>query len=172
VHAYDSLATLNGQGTIGLELQQQAPDLDTVLVAVGGGGLIGGIAAWYHGGPKVVGVESQACNTLHAALAAGRPVDVKPSGYAVDSLGAARIGSLAFAIARQAVDRVVLVSDADIAEAQAWLWDTVRLLTEPGGATAFAALLSGAYAPEPGERVGIIVCGANTDPAQLAKESP
>jgi threonine dehydratase len=172
VHAYDSLATLNGQGTIGLELQQQASDLDTVLVAVGGGGLIGGIAAWYHGGPKVVGVESQACNTLHAAMAAGRPVDIKPSGYAVDSLGAARIGSLAFAIARQAVDRVVLVSDADIAEAQAWLWDTVRLLTEPGGATAFAALLSGAYAPEPGERVGIIVCGANTDPAQLAKESP
>jgi threonine dehydratase len=175
VHAYDSLATLNGQGTIGLELQDQAPDLDTVLVAVGGGGLIGGIAAWYHGnggagGIKVVGVEPEACNALHAALAAGRPVDVKPSGYAVDSLGASRIGALVFPIARQAVEQVVLVRDADIARAQSWLWRELRLVTEPGGATALAALLSGAYVPGPGERVGLIVCGANTDPAAFAKE--
>src|SRR5690606_21234733 len=96
VHAYDSPTTLDGQGTIGLELEGQAPDLDTLLVAVGGGGLIGGIAAWCHGGPKVVGVEPTACNALHAALAAGRPADVTPSGYAVDSLGASRVGALVF----------------------------------------------------------------------------
>jgi threonine dehydratase len=172
VHAYDSLATLNGQGTIGRELEDQAPDLETVLVAVGGGGLIGGIAAWCGGGRKVVGVEPETCNALHAALAAGRPVDVSPSGYAVDSLGATRVGSLVFPIAQRAVDRVALVPDSAIADAQRWLWNELRLITEPGGATAFAALLCGAYAPQPGERVGIIVCGANTDPAGFAKESP
>jgi threonine dehydratase len=170
VHAYDSLATLNGQGTIGRELEEQAPDLDTVLVAVGGGGLIGGIAAWCRGGPKVVGVEPRSCNALYAALEAGRPVDISPSGYAVDSLGASRVGSLVFPIAQQAVERVVLVNDSDIARAQGWLWNELRLITEPGGATAFAALLSGAYVPEPGERVGAIVCGANTDPVAFAKE--
>lgn len=172
VHAYDSPATLNGQGTIGRELEEQAPDLDTVLVAVGGGGLIGGIAAWCHGGPKVVGVEPEGCNTLHAALAAGRPVDVRPSGVAVDSLGASRVGSLVFPIARRAVDRVVLVGDHEIARAQTWLWSELRLLTEPGGATALAAFLSGAYEAAPGERVGIIICGANTDPAAFARERP
>ena len=172
VQAYDSLATLNGQGTIGRELEEQAPDLDTVLVAVGGGGLIGGIAAWFHGGLKVVGVEPEGCNALHAALAAGRPVDVEPSGYAVDSLGASRVGSLVFPIARRAVERVVLVNDRDIARARSWLWNELRLLTEPGGATAFAALLSGAYVAAPGERVGIIICGANTDPAAFSRESP
>jgi threonine dehydratase len=172
VHAYDSLATLNGQGTIGRELEEQAPDLDTVLVAVGGGGLIGGIAAWCRGGPKVVGVEPETCGTLNAALAAGRPVDISPSGYAVDSLGASRVGSLVFPIARQAVERVVLISDSDIARAQSWLWSELRLIAEPGGATAFAALLCGAYAPAPGERVGIIVCGANTDFATFPKETP
>lgn len=177
VHAYDSPATLDGQGTVGLELEEQAPDLDTFLVAVGGGGLIGGIAAWCHvgseeGGPKVVGVEPQACNALHAALAAGRPADVTPSGYAVDSLGASRVGALVFPIAQVSVDRVALVEDADIARAQTWLWNELRLIAEPGGATALAALLSGAYKPAPSERVGIIVCGANTDPAAFAKESP
>jgi threonine dehydratase len=172
VHAYDSPATLNGQGTVGRELEEQAPDLDTVLVAVGGGGLIGGIAAWYGGDRKVVGGEPESCNALHAALAAGRPVDVSPSGYAVDSLGASRVGSLVFPIARQAVDSVVLVRDDDIALAQKWLWSELRVITEPGGATALAALLSGAYEPAPGERVGIIVCGANTDFAAFASESP
>jgi threonine dehydratase len=183
VHAYDSPATLDGQGTIGLELEDQAPDLDTLLVAVGGGGLIGGIAAWCPlgakvGGPKDVGVEPTACNALHAALAAGRPADVTPSGYAVDSLGASRVGALVFPIAQAAVDHVALVEDADIARAQGWLWNELRLITEPGGATALAALLSGAYVPAPAERVGIIVCGANTDPAAPAfsidqpKESP
>jgi threonine dehydratase len=172
VHAYDSPATLNGQGTIGLELEEQAPDLDTLLVAVGGGGLIGGIAAWCHGGPKVVGVEPKGCNALHAALAAGRPADVTPSGYAVDSLGASRVGALVFPIAQRAVDHVALVEDADIARAQTWLWNELRLITEPGGATALAALLSGAYVPATAERVGIIVCGANTDPAAFSKENP
>jgi threonine dehydratase len=175
VHAYDSPATLDGQGTVALELEEQAPDLDTLLVAVGGGGLIGGIAAWCQmgskgAGPKVVGVEPAACNALHAALAAGRPTDVTPSGYAVDSLGASRIGALVFPIAQACVDHVSLVADADIARAQGWLWNELRLITEPGGATALAALLSGAYVPAPGERVGIIVCGANTDPAAFAKE--
>jgi threonine dehydratase len=172
VHAYDSPATLNGQGTVALELEQQAPDLDTVLVAVGGGGLIGGIAAWCRGARKVVGVEPEHCNALHAALEAGRPVDIAPSGQAIDSLGASRVGALMFPIAREAVDRVVLVDDADIARAQDWLWRELRVVTEPGGATTFAALLCGAYLPQPGERVGIIVCGANTDPAAFAKESP
>jgi threonine dehydratase len=172
VHAYDSPATLNGQGTVGRELEEQAPDLDSVLVAVGGGGLIGGIAAWYGGDRKVVGVEPESCNALHAALAAGRPVDVSPSGYAVDSLGASSVGSLMFPIARRAVDSVVLVRDDDIALAQKWLWSELRVITEPGGATAVAALLSGVYELAPGERVGIIVCGANSDFAAFARESP
>jgi len=171
VHAYDSLPTLNGQGTIGRELEEQASDLDTVLVAVGGGGLIGGIAAWCRGGPKVVGVEPEGCNALHAALEAGAPIDIQPSGLAVDSLGASRVGSLVFSIARGAVDRVVLVRDGDIALAQSWLWRELRLITEPGGAATLAALLGGAYVPAPGERVGLIVCGANTDPSAFAKES-
>jgi threonine dehydratase len=170
VHAYDSPATLNGQGTVGRELEEQAPDLDTVLVAVGGGGLIGGIAAWYGGERKVVGVEPESCNALHAALAAGRPVDVSPSGYAVDSLGASSVGALMFPVARQAVESVVLVRDDDIARAQKWLWSELRVISEPGGATAFAALLSGAYTPSPGERLGIVVCGANTDFAAFARE--
>lgn len=169
VHAYDSHATLNGQGTIGLELENQAPGLDTVLVAIGGGGLIGGIAAWCHGGPKVIGIEPETCATLHAALAAGHPVDILPSGLAVDSLGASRAGALMFPIARQAIASVALVGDRDIAAAQAWLWNDLRLVTEPGGAAAFAALLCGAYRAEPDERVGVIMCGANTDLEAFAR---
>ena len=172
VHAYDSLPTLNGQGTVGREFEEQAPDLDTILVAVGGGGLIGGIAAWYRDGAKVVGVEPAGCNALQAALEAGRPIDIQPSGLAVDSLGATRTGSLVFPIAQAAVERVVLVQDHDIAFTQSWLWRELRLVTEPGGATALAALIRGAYVPAPGERVGVVVCGANTDPSAFAKESP
>lgn len=162
VHAYDSAATLAGQGTLGRELQAQAPDLDTLLVAVGGGGLIGGIAAWYRGAVKIVGVEPQTSACLHAALAAGHPVDVVPSGIAADSLGARAAGSLMFPLARQFVDHVALVSDDDIRAAQRWLWRNTQLVTEPGGATAFAALLSGAYKPADRERVGVVICGANT----------
>jgi len=162
VHAYDAEATLEGQGTLGRELEAQAPGLDTLLVAVGGGGLIGGIAAWYQSGVKIVGVEPFTCNTLHATLAAGERVPVKTSGLAADSLGATTVGGLMFDIAKQHIAGVALVSDDDIRHAQRYLWRGMQLVTEPGGAAAFAALLSGAYKPEKDERVGVVVCGANT----------
>jgi threonine dehydratase len=163
VHAYDQIETLLGQATVGLEFEQQAPDLDTVLVAIGGGGLIGGIAAWYAGRVKVIGVEPASAPTLERALHAGRPVDVNVGGVAADSLGARRVGDLMFPIAQAYVNRVVLVSDAAIVESQARLWDVVRLRAEPGGATAFAALLSGAYQPARDERIGVVVCGGNAE---------
>jgi threonine dehydratase len=161
VHAYDQVETLLGQGTVGLELEQQAPDLDTVLVAIGGGGLIGGIAAWFAGRVKVIGVEPASAPTLERALHAGHPVDVNVGGVAADSLGARRVGDLMFPIAQAYVNRVVLVSDEAIVDAQRRLWDVVRLRAEPGGATASAALLSGAYQPTRDERVGVVVCGGN-----------
>ena len=163
VHAYDRAETLLGQGTVGLELEADAPDVDTVLVAVGGGGLIGGIAAWYAGRMGVVAVESDGAPTLHAALAAGRPVDAPAGGIAADSLAPRRVGELMFPIARAHVaPGVVLVSDEDIRRAQAALWSGLRVVAEPGGAAAFAALLSGRYRPDPGERVAVLVCGGNT----------
>ena len=162
VHAYDAPLTLLGQGTVGLELENQAPDTDTLLVAVGGGGLIGGIAAWYQGRVKVVGVEPEAAPTLHAALAAGSPVDVPVSGLAADSLGASRIGGIAFGIAQQHVAQSVLVPDEAIRKAQSVLWDRLKIAAEPGGAAALAALLTGVYTPARGERVGVLVCGGNT----------
>jgi threonine dehydratase len=167
VHAYDQAAVIAGQGTLGRELQSQA-DLDTVLVAVGGGGLIGGIAAWFGGRVKVVAVEPERCPTLFSAVQAGQPVDIEVGGLAADALGARRIGRLAFDIAQQHVDSVVLVSDEEIRSSQRALWDSVRLLAEPGGATALAGLRSGKYQPAAGERVGVIVCGGNTDPAKFA----
>ncbi|MFT3988483.1 threonine/serine dehydratase [Aestuariivirga sp.] len=162
IHAYDAPATLEGQGTLARELEDQSPDLDTVLVAVGGGGLIGGIAAWYQGRVKVVGVEPESCNTLHAALSAGDRVTIAPSGLAVDSLGASRVGELMFPIARAHIDQVVLVGDDDIRRSQRHIWQVLQLISEPGGATALAALLTGAYRPEKDERVCVILCGANT----------
>lgn len=162
VHAYDAEPTLEGQGTLGRELEDQAPGLDTLLVAVGGGGLIGGIAAWYQSNIRIIGVEPISCNTLHASMAAGDRVPVKTSGLAADSLGATTVGRLMFDIARQHVASVALVSDDDIRAAQRLLWRDMQLVTEPGGAAAFAALLSGAYRPERDERVGVVVCGANT----------
>jgi threonine dehydratase len=162
VHAYDAVPTLEGQGTLARELEDQAPNLDTLLVAVGGGGLIGGIAAWYQSSVKIVGVEPVTCNTLHAAMAAGARVAIKASGLATDSLGATKVGELMFDIAKHHVSTVALVSDDDIRAAQRLLWKEMQLVTEPGGAAAFAALLSGAYRPEKDERVGVIVCGANT----------
>lgn len=162
VHAYDAPLTLLGQGTVGLELEHQAPGLDTLLVAVGGGGLIGGIAAWYQGRMKVIGVEPEAAPTLHAALAAGSPVEVPVNGIAADSLGASRIGGIAFAIARKHVAQSVLVPDDAIRKAQLILWDRLRIASEPGGAAVLAALLTGAYAPARGERVGLLICGGNT----------
>ena len=162
VHAYDAETTLEGQGTLARELEDQAPGLDTLLVAVGGGGLIGGIAAWYQSNVKVVGVEPVTCDTLHASLAAGERVPVKTSGLAADSLGATTVGRLMFDIAKDHIAQVALVSDDDIRSAQRKLWREMQLVTEPGGAAAFAALLSGAYRPEKDERVGVVVCGANT----------
>jgi threonine dehydratase len=162
VHAFDQTETLLGQGTLGLELEEQAPDLDTLLVAVGGGGLIGGIAAWYGGRIKVVGVEPEASPTLHRALAAGRPVDAEAGGIAADSLAPRRVGTLMFPIAQRHVERVVLVTDEAIRQAQKALWATLRIVAEPGGAAAFAAVLSRSYRPQPGERVGVMVSGGNT----------
>ncbi len=162
VHAYDQVETLLGQGTVGLEFENQAKALDTLLVAVGGGGLIGGIAAWYSGRVKLIGVEPIAAPTLFKALAAGEPVDAEAGGIAADSLAPRRVGTLMFGLAQRYVDRSVLVADDQIQSSQRILWNTLRIAAEPGGATAFAALLSGAYVPEAGERVGILICGGNT----------
>jgi threonine dehydratase len=162
LHAFDQKETLLGPGTLGRELAEQAPDLDTLLVAVGGGGLIGGIAAWYEGRVRVVGVEPTAAPTLTRALEAGRPVDAEAGGIAADSLAPRRVGELMFPIARAFVERVVLVSDDAIREAQRALWDVLRVVAEPGAAAPLAALKSGAYVPAPGERVGILVSGGNT----------
>jgi threonine dehydratase len=167
IHAYDQPETLLGQGTVGLEFEQQCPDLDTLLVAVGGGGLIGGIAAWYGSRIRLIGVEPRLAPTLHDALAAGEPVDAPAGGVAADSLAPRRVGSLMFPLARQFVDRVVLVEDAAIVDAQGQLWKTLRLASEPGGVAALAALLSGKYRPEPDERVGVLLCGSNTPAVQL-----
>ena len=162
IHAYDQLETLLGQATVGLELSAQAPDLDTLLVAVGGGGLIGGIAAWYAGRIKVVGVEPEGAPTLTEALRAGRPVDAPAGSIAADSLAPRRVGELMFAIAQTYVHQVALVSDAAIRDAQNALWSTLRLVAEPGGAAALAGVLCHAYEPAAGERVGVVISGANT----------
>jgi threonine dehydratase len=161
VHAFDQFETLLGQATLGFELAGQA-EIDTLLVAVGGGGLIGGIAAWYRRDVKVIGVEPEAAPTLFAALKAGRPVDAEAGGIAADSLAPRRVGEQVFPIAQRYVDHVVLVPDEAIRRAQEALWDGVRIVAEPGGAAAFAALLSGRYRPEAGERVGVVISGGNT----------
>ncbi|WP_375158657.1 threonine/serine dehydratase [Bradyrhizobium sp. RDT46] len=162
IHAYDQAETLLGQGSVGLALEQDAPGIDTLLVAVGGGGLIGGIAAWYGGRTRIVAVEPEQSPTLHAAFEAGAPVDAPAGGIAADSLAPRRVGELMFPLARSHVERVVLVSDDAIRQAQAALWSHLRLVAEPGGAAAFAAVLSGRYRPSAGERVAVLVCGANT----------
>ncbi len=169
VHAYDDPAVLAGQGTVALELSEQAPGLDTVLVATGGGGLVGGIAAWYGTATQVVSVETHGASTLHAALAAGRPVDVEVGGLAADSLGAKRIGEHGFASAVAAGVRAVLVSEEAVRAARRLLWQELRVTAEPGGAVALAALLEGAHSPADGERVGVVVCGGNADPHDLAE---
>lgn len=162
VHAYDQPETLLGQGSVGLEFEQQAPHLDSLLVAVGGGGLIGGVAAWYSNHLKMIGVEPESAPTLTNALQAGRPVDSPAGGIAADSLAPKRVGELMFPIAQKFVNRVVLVSDEAIQKAQQTIWHVLRVVAEPGGAAAFAALLSGRYKPQPGERVGVLICGGNT----------
>jgi threonine dehydratase len=163
VHAFDQPETLLGQGTLAAELSSQTPDLDTVLIAVGGGGLIGGVAAWYRRSIRVVGVEPETAPTLTNALAAGHPVDAPAGGVAADALAPKRVGTIMFPIAQAFVDRVLLVSDAAIVSAQTMLWDRMRIATEPAGAAALAALLSRRYVPAVDERVGIVISGGNTD---------
>jgi threonine dehydratase len=162
VPAFDAPETIHGAGSTGLELEQQAPDLDTVLVAVGGGGLIGGIAAWYAGRLPVIGVEPETAPTLTRALEAGEPVDAPAGGIAADSLAPRQVGKLMFPLAQRYVARTVLVTDEAIASAQRALWKTLRIVAEPGGAAAIAALLSGAFTPARGQTVGVLLCGANT----------
>jgi threonine dehydratase len=167
MHPFDQPEVVAGGGTVGLEIGAQVSDADTVLVAIGGGGLIAGIAAWFRGDVKVVGVEPQACPTMHAALEAGAPVDVQVGGVAADSLGPRIVGDIAFGLARSFVEGVVLVSDEAITDAQRALWSDLHVVAEPGAAATLAALLSGAYRPAAGERVVVLVCGANTDPASV-----
>ena len=172
IHAYEGTETLAGQGTLGLELEEQDPKLDSLLVAVGGGGLIGGVAAWYEDRVKMIAVEPFACPTLERALRAGRPVDAPSGGIAADSLAPRQVGQQMFPIAQKHVREVVLVTDEEIVDAQKKLWESVRVIAEPGGAAAFAALLSGRYKTQPGERVGVIVCGGNTDKVNLNPANP
>ena len=162
VHAFDQNETIMGQGTLALELEQQAPDIDTVLVSVGGGGLVAGIAAWYAGRFKVIGVEPTTAPTLTKALEAGRPVDAEAGGLAADSLAPRRVGERVFPIAQKYAPRTVLVTDDAIAEAQTILWRALRIVAEPGGACAFSAITSGAYKPAAGERVAVVISGGNT----------
>jgi threonine dehydratase len=169
IHPFDAVPTIAGQGTVALEWEEDAPGLDAVLVAVGGGGLIAGMAAWWKGRVKVVGVEPEGSRALHAALEAGGPVDVPVESVAADSLGARNVGDLVYALCRDAVDHLALVPDEAIREAQARLWREFRIASEPGGAAALAALISGAYRPKPGERVGVLLCGANVDLGKLAE---
>ncbi|MDQ1081086.1 threonine/serine dehydratase [Pseudoroseomonas cervicalis] len=168
VHAYDQAEVLAGQGTLGLELEEQAPELTHILLATGGGGLIGGVAAWYGERAEIVSVEPEACPTLYTALREGRPVPVPVGGLAADSLGARQVGALMFGVARERIGSALLVPDEAIRAAQLLLWERCRLVAEPGGATALAALLCGAFHPPQGARIGVVVCGANTDPGSVA----
>lgn len=168
IHAYDQTEVLAGQGTTARELEQQISELDTLLVAVGGGGFIGGIAAWYRKRVRIIAVEPQNAPTLARALAAGSPVDVEVSGIAADSLGARRVGTLMFPLAQQFVHEVITVRDDDIKTAQQQLWRQLRIAAEPGGATALAAIVTGAYRPAADEKLAVIVCGGNTDAASLS----
>jgi threonine dehydratase len=170
VHAFDQIETLLGQGTLGMELAEQSPDLDTLLVAVGGGGLIGGIAGWYQGRVRLVAVEPEGAPTLTAALAADRPVDAPTGSIAADSLAPRRVGELMFPLARAFVERVVLVTDAAIMQAQEELWRRFRVVAEPGGAAPFAALRSGEYVPADGERVGVVISGGNTSAVDFSRQ--
>ncbi len=171
VHAYDQVETMLGQGTLALEFEEQCPRLDALLVAVGGGGLIGGVATWYENRVRVVGVEPEAAPTLTRALAAGAPVDSPAGGIAADSLAPKRVGELMLPLAESYVNRVLLVTDDAIQEAQIALWKVLRIVAEPGGAAAFAALLSGRYELKAGERVGVVICGGNTTAVTFGSDS-
>ncbi|ESX47188.1 threonine/serine dehydratase [Mesorhizobium sp. C416B] len=167
IHAFNQEETLVGQGTLGLEIENDLPDIDTLLVAVGGGGLIGGIAAWFAGRIRIIAIEPEGAPTLHHAFEAGHPVDAPAEGVAADSLAPKRVGEMMFPIAEAFVERSILVTDDAIIAAQKALWERVRIIAEPGGAAAFAALLSGRYTPAPGKRIAVLVCGSNTDPTKF-----
>jgi len=171
VHAFDQRETLLGQGTLGLELARQTEQLDTVLVAVGGGGLIGGVAAWFGGATRVIGVEPDGAPTLTLARAAGQPADAPAEGVAADALAPRRVGELMFPIAQAYVEDVVLVDDDAILAAQRVLWQTARIAAEPAASVGIAALLTGAYKPAPGEHVTVVISGANMSPGQLGEAS-
>ena len=167
VHAFDQRETLLGQGTLALELEEQVGQLDTVLVPVGGGGLIGGIASWFAGGTRVIGVEPDGAPTLTRARAEGRPADAPAEGVAADALAPRRVGELVFPITQAYVEDVVLVDDASILAAQRALWEAARITAEPAASVGIAALLTGVYKAAPGERVAVVISGANMAPAQL-----
>jgi threonine dehydratase len=167
IHAYDQEDVLAGQGTVGLEFEEDAPELTHVVVAAGGGGLYGGVASWYRDRVAMVIVEPEECPTLFIAGMMGQPVDVPSGGVAADSLGARRAGALAFDIMMQQGARSVVLQDSAIRRAQGWLWQRLRLVAEPGGAAALAAVLEGAFAPPRGARIGVVVCGANCDPQSV-----
>jgi threonine dehydratase len=162
VHAFDQTETMVGQGTTGLEFEEQVSGLDTLLVSVGGGGLSAGIASWYQGKVKIIGVEPEEAPTLTRALEAGCPVDAATGGIAADSLAPRRVGELVFPILQRYVARTILVTDEAIREAQRALWKVLRVVAEPGGAAAFAALTSGRYVARSDERIGVVICGGNT----------
>ena len=167
-HAYDQPEVLAGAGTLALEIEEQGGRLpDTVLVSVGGGGLIGGVAAWVESRAHVVALEPERAPTLHAARAAGQPVDVEVGGLAADSLGARRIGAIGWEVSQRHVHDALLLSDDAIRAAQLWLWQELKLAVEPAAALGLAALQTGAYKPQPQETVALILCGANFDPASL-----
>lgn len=167
IHAYDQEEVLAGQGTVGMEFEADAPDLTHIVVAAGGGGLYGGIASWYRGRAQMVIAEPEECPTLFMAGLVGQPVDVPSGGVAADSLGAKRVGDLAFEVMQDVGGRSVVLQDQVIRNAQRWLWERMRLIAEPGGATALAAVLGDAWTPPKGARVGVVVCGANCDPATV-----
>ncbi len=171
VHAFDQRETLLGQGTVALELAGQAGAADTVLVPVGGGGLIGGIAAYFAGTVRVIGVEPDGAPTLTRARAQGRPADAPAEGVAADALAPRRVGELVFPITQAYVEDVVLVDDASILAAQRALWQATRIAAEPAAAVGIAALLTGAYKPAPGEQVAVVISGANMAPAQLEPQA-
>jgi threonine dehydratase len=167
VHAYDQRETILGQGTVGLELAEQAGALDTVLVPVGGGGLISGVASWFTGDVRVIGVEPDGAPTLSYARAEGRPVDAPAGSVAADALAPRQVGELVFPITQAYVDDVVLVDDASILAAQRALWQAFRVAAEPAASVGIAALLTGAYKPAPGEQVAVVISGANMSPSRL-----
>jgi threonine dehydratase len=172
VHAFNQPETVLGAGSVGLELRRQAPDVTTVLAAVGGGGLLSGIATACDGEIQVVGVEPEGAPTMTMALAAGRPVDADSGSVAVDSLAPRQVGGLTFSVVSRLAHSVVLVSDEAILQAQQALWETLRVVGEPGGCAALAALLSGRYVPRPGESVAVVVSGANTTAVSFGRQPP